>query len=31
VWSRRVRGRHRLVYALDDRDLVVLQARYQEG
>jgi toxin YoeB len=27
-WSRRITGEHRLVYLVDDDDMVVLQARY---
>jgi toxin YoeB len=27
-WSRRIDGEHRLVYMIDDDDLVVLQAQY---
>lgn len=27
-WSRRIDGEHRLVYTVEDDDLVVLQARY---
>lgn len=28
AWSRRIADEHRLVYLLDDQDLVILQARY---
>jgi toxin YoeB len=28
AWSRRITDEHRLVYLLDDQDLVILQARY---
>ena len=28
AWSRRIADEHRLVYLLDDDDLVILQARY---
>ena len=28
AWSRRITEEHRLVYLVDDEDLVVLQARY---
>jgi toxin YoeB len=28
-WSRRIDGEHRLVYLVDDDDVVVLQARYR--
>ena len=27
-WSRRIDGEHRLVYMVEDEDIVVLQARY---
>jgi toxin YoeB len=29
VWSRRITEEHRLVYLVDDEDLVVLQARFR--
>jgi toxin YoeB len=29
VWSRRVTEEHRLVYLVDDEDLVILQARFR--
>lgn len=28
TWSRRITAEHRLVYLVDDDDLVILQARY---
>jgi toxin YoeB len=28
AWSRRITDEHRLVYLVDDEDLVILQARY---
>lgn len=28
AWSRRITDEHRLVYLIDDEDLVILQARY---
>jgi toxin YoeB len=28
AWSRRITDEHRLVYLLDDQELVILQARY---
>jgi len=28
AWSRRVTDEHRLVYLVDDEDLVILQARF---
>jgi toxin YoeB len=28
AWSRRIDGEHRLVYLVDEEDIVVLQARY---
>lgn len=31
AWSRRITDEHRLVYLVDDGDLVVLQARYHYG
>jgi toxin YoeB len=30
-WSRRIDDEHRLVYLVDDNDIVVLQARYHYG
>jgi toxin YoeB len=29
VWSRRITEEHRLVYLVDDEDLVILQARFR--
>jgi len=31
AWSRRITDEHRLVYLVDDGDLVILQARYHYG
>jgi Txe/YoeB family toxin of toxin-antitoxin system len=28
AWSRRIDEEHRLVYLVDDKDIIVLQARY---
>ncbi len=29
AWSRRISGEHRLVYLVEDDDVVILQARYR--
>lgn len=31
AWSRRIDEEHRLVYLVDDNDVIVLQARYHYG
>ena len=31
AWSRRIDEEHRLVYLIEDDDIVILQARYHHG